>query len=100
MSRKTKIRGQGGEVEIDVFGFENPSAQLHSDANWLNCEVVVRVDAFFGRLKGSFTVYDFVQFHSDLEGLLERRTNSAAFSTDEEYLCLNIEMKSTGVAEV
>jgi hypothetical protein len=38
-----EITGEAAQVRIEVFGYENPTAQEPSDANWLTCRVEVRV---------------------------------------------------------
>jgi hypothetical protein len=100
MSLKVSIKGHGASIAIEVFGYENLSAQNASDANWLNCRVVVDMGQFVGNYDASFTTSDFIRFRNELKTLQNTMRGSASFVTDEEALNCTIEMRATGTALV
>lgn len=102
MSFKIEIGGQGARLTVEVLGYENPSAQDISDANWLRCQVMIRIGerAFSADFPASFTTSDFVRFREELSTVLTKLSGTASFLTDEEALCLSIEIGRTGGALV
>lgn len=95
-----EIAGHGASLKVEVLGYENPSAQDLSDANWLSCNVLARIGSFSGNFNGSFTTYDFVQFRDELRELLKEQSGTASFLTDEEQLRLRVEVGRTGIARI
>lgn len=100
MSVEIEIRGHGGHLRVEVLGYENPSAQDLSDANWLSCDVLVEVSAFSGNISCSFSTQDFIQFRDELRELLANRSGIASFLTDEEHLGIRLEMEATGIVRI
>lgn len=102
MSFVMEISGQGARLTVEVLGYENPSAQNASDANWLSCNVAIKVleSTVLANFPASFTTYDFIQFRQELSTILSNLRGSATFVTDEEALRLSVEIGSTGVARV
>lgn len=86
---------------MEVLGYENPSAPDVSDANWLKCRVAINIEeAFWANFPASFTTSDFIQFHEELRTVLTKLSGTASFLTDEDALCLSIEIGRTGGALV
>src|SRR5256885_1941379 len=98
MSIKIEIAGQSARVKIEVLGYENPSAQNRSDANWLTCHVEVRVRSFSGQLDAAFTTQDFAAFAKCLCSAVKELNGTATFETDENALRLDVEFTHTGAA--
>ena len=101
MSLKIEIGGQGGHLMVEVLGYENPFAQDTSDANWLNCQVLIRIGEHFrADFPASFATSDFVRFREELTTVLTKVDGTASFLTDEDALSFSIEMSRTGGAVV
>jgi hypothetical protein len=100
MSLEIEIAGQTAQVRIEVFGYENPTAQESSDANWLTCRVEVRVRSFSGQVDAAFTTQDFAAFGRCLRSAVAEVKGAAAFETDENALQLNVEFTRTGAVRV
>lgn len=100
MSVHVEIVGQAARLRIEVLGYENPSPQTPSDANWLSCRIEVVVGGFEGRVGASLTAQDFVVFHQALRSSVDALRKGAVFETDEDALRLNVEMRATGTAVI
>ena len=101
MSVEIEINGQGSRLRVEVLGYENPSAQDISDANWLRCQVMIKIgEAFLADFPASFTTSDFVRFRDELSTVLTKLSGTASFLTDEEALSLSIDIGRTGGALV
>jgi hypothetical protein len=85
---------------IEVLGYENPSAQHTSDANWLTCRVEIHVRSFSGEVDAAFTTQDFVEFARSLRFAVADVKGTAVFETDENALQLRVEFGHTGTARV
>ena len=101
MSETCEIAGPGARCRIQVLGYENPAAQDPSDANWLSCRVAIRGDdSLSAEGPAALSVQDFSDFAEDLHKVLRGAGGTASFTTDEEDVSLNIEIKKTGTASV
>ncbi|MCL5773494.1 MAG: hypothetical protein M1536_03860 [Firmicutes bacterium] len=100
MSYPFEIAGHGARLSIEVFNYENSSAQNISDANWLKCRVVLNIYPFSGNFDASFTTQDFVRFLDDLRKILSELSGTASFLTDEDTLRLTVKMEKTGGVQI
>lgn len=102
MSLEIKVGGHAACVTVEVFGYENPSAEDISDANWIRCQVKVKIGEreFSADFPASLTTHDFAQFREELDTVLGSLDGTASFLTDEEALCLSVVVHGTGRAEV
>lgn len=94
------IEGHGGRVVVVVLGYENPSAPNTSDANWLSCEVSVKLGGWEGAVRASLTTEDFAALAKDLRAVFDGAATVATFDTMEEALALRFEMARTGSCRV
>lgn len=90
------LGGHGGRVVVTVLGYENPSATSPSDANWLNCEILVRIGGWEGGVRAALTTEDFATFSKELRAVLDGTEVYAALDTMEEALSFKVEMTRTG----
>lgn len=97
MANEIELIGYGGVLKFEVLGYENPSAQDLSDANWLRCNVLARIGTFSGNISASFTTKDFIGFRDELRALLTKQSGVASFLTDEEQVRLRVEVGMTGI---
>lgn len=100
MTQAIEIRGHGGGVAIVVLGYENPSAQEHSDANWLACKVRVTAGPFAGDVDAAFTTDDFARLRRGIRALLDREVQSAEFEPIEQALSLKMAGSRTGAVSI
>jgi hypothetical protein len=100
MPSKVSINGNGASIAIEVLGYERPSAQDVSDANWLKCRVSTNLGQFIGNYDASFTTSDFTRFRDELRSVLTTMNGAAAFVTDEEALNCTIQLMRVGTAVV
>lgn len=94
------IAGPGARCTIHVLGYENPTAQDPSDANWLSCCVSLRCDRFSAECPAAFSTQDFGALAEELRTVLGSVTGAASFHADEEVLSLSINLGRTGNASV
>jgi hypothetical protein len=97
---KVEIAGDAAEVVVTVFGYERESATKHDDANWLRCEVHVRVPGFSGAVSAAMVPGDFVRFADELRSALAAYPAEAKFDTYEKGLALAVMIRRTGTAYI
>jgi hypothetical protein len=100
VSLRVELKGEGGQVIVEVHGYENPDAQDVSDANWLNCVVSADVAGFTASFPTSFTTHDFKQFREELSRVYSELKGKASFLTDEDAFRMTIDVASTGRVSV
>lgn len=100
MPAEISIEGHGGRLVIVVLCYENVLATHTADANWLRCEVRVRMGGWEGAVRVSLTTEDFVLFCQDLQHVLEGTATTATFDTMEEVLALRVEETRTGICRI
>jgi len=95
-----QIRGDGNVIQIDVFGYERPDANDEYDANWLRAKCSVTVAEFSAILSLALVTRDFARFADELEQAVQLLKGTAAFSTVEAGLGIEIKFTTAGHAEV
>jgi len=100
MSKTVVIRGDGGQVQMEVLNYERPNASEGSDANWLVCRCAVTVREFSCDVRLSLMTDDFVRFLGDLDEAQRSLKGTAVFATPESGLKVEIKFKSAGHADV
>jgi len=95
-----KIGGHGACITLEVLQYEDAEASNSSDANWLSSSITLDVGPFGGSYNVSLTTDDFVAFGNDLRDLLKGDKSNAVFSTDEEWLRLEITRSARGACQV
>ena len=94
------VRGNGGEVQVEVLDYERPTSKEGSDANWLVCRCRVTVREFISDVRLSLMSDDFVRFLRNLDDALRSLRGTAVFATAEEGLALEVRFKAAGHADV
>ena|ERR1035441_2546457 len=100
MPKTVVIRGDGGQVQIEVLNYERPKSTEGSDANWLVCRYGVTVREFSCDVSLSLMTDDFVRFLDDLDEALRSLKGTAVFATAESGLKLETKFKAAGHADV
>jgi hypothetical protein len=94
------IKGSKASIEIEILGYERPDASDVSDANWLICNVQLKIIQFQGFYEAAFTTTDFLNLKAGLEKALSNLCGSASFISDEEALSFDIKIDSNGTATI
>ncbi len=94
--KEIRIRGEGGQIAVQVLGYERPAAGNLSDANWLNCSINVDISPFSGHYGASLSTQDFLAFGEELAVMSDRLAGEAKFDTDEGALSLRLVMEPLG----
>ncbi len=89
-----------GEIEIEVFDYENPAAQNIDDASWLNSQITVKAALFLGAFRTSLTTWDVKALLEQMIGALKNLSGEVSFKTTEGDLTLNVAFSRRGTAEV
>ena len=100
MSKTVAIRGDGGQIQIEVLNYERSKSTEGSDASWLSCRCSVTVREFSCGVSLSLMTDDFVRFLDDLNEALRSLRGTAVFITLESGLKLEITFKAAGHADV
>ena len=100
MPKTVVLRGDSGQVQIEVLNYERPASVDGSDANWLVCRCGVTVREFSCDVNLSLMTGDFVRFYRELDEALRSLKGTAGFTTAEAGLKFEVAFKSAGHADV
>jgi hypothetical protein len=100
MAESIVIAGNMAKLAIEVSGYENPAASDPFDANWLSCNVVLRMGDFSGSMTAAFTTQDFARFLDEIRASLSSFSGTASFLTHEDMLRLSLQFEKTGLVLV
>jgi hypothetical protein len=67
VGEEIKFASEQGWLTIKDHGYERSSAEDQDDANWLKCEVSLKVGPFSDAFNAAFTTYDLVRSLSTVE---------------------------------
>jgi hypothetical protein len=91
-----EFRGEGGRIEVEFLGYENPAAALESDANWLKCNATVSVEGFTANSPMSISTEDVERFATAFDAMTANGAGAAVLDTEEEQLRVAIDLRKTG----
>jgi hypothetical protein len=80
----------GGQLRIDVLGYEREPVGEYFDDNWLSVAVEIKTGGFTGFFSASFLTGEIEAFHRDAAKLYDSLTGQAKFRTLEEQLCIDL----------
>jgi hypothetical protein len=100
MPEQITLSGEQGSLVIQIYGYERPSAEDQDDANWLRCEVAVKVGPFAGTFKAAFTTYDLIAFSERLRSAVTTLAGSVSFQNTEGDIDLDIALDKRGGAVI
>jgi hypothetical protein len=100
MAKTMEIRGHGGRIKIDVQGYERPDTSDGDDANWLAAQCNVVAGEFSCTLNLSLVTRDFAGFLMQLEKAVDSLNGTAAFTTLEEGLQIEVKFNHAGHADL
>ena len=90
MAEVIKFGGEQGSLTIAVRDYERPETEELNDANWLRCEVTVKVEPFNGAFRCDFTTHDLVALAEPLKKSLASLSGTVSFQNMEQDIVFDI----------
>jgi hypothetical protein len=87
-------------LAVDVVGYERAPVGEYFDDNWLIIEIRVQAGNFQCKTKAAILTDELIKFSSELRVLFETLKGSAAFTTLEEQLSLQLTGDGKGHIEL
>jgi hypothetical protein len=94
------VHNSGGELIIEVSGYEREAPESLSDANWVNAQVCLRKDNFAGAAAVSLTTQDLLCLHTAVATLASDGGGEARFEAVEGSLSVAILLRPHGAGEL
>lgn len=94
------LAGEGAQIRLAVFGYENPSAAAEPDADWLTCEVSLRIGAASADYDAAFTTEEIAALQADLQPVLALSAANASFNALEGALAFDLAVSRTGAVRI
>lgn len=96
------LTGESAKLQLDIFGWENISADNISDASWLCGEVRLDVLEFKATYSANFTIQNFENLHESTDKCIKNLKDGLVinFNTEEEQLEFSIKFNALGNAVV
>jgi hypothetical protein len=98
VTTQIKLAGEQGALLVEVRGYERPATKDQDDANWLRCEVSIKVGPFGGAFKAAFTTYDLIVLAERLKRALATPSGTVSFQSTEGDIDLDIVLDKRGGA--
>jgi hypothetical protein len=83
-------------LQVRPKGRTHPECTDWDDGNWLNTSVNVSVGGFNGSFVASLRADEFSRFHTELKLLRDNQVGTAAFSSMEDWLSIEVTCDSLG----
>jgi hypothetical protein len=96
MSTLAIIRGDEGQIALEILGYENVQAQSVDDSNWLRAKLEVRGGPFSGAITFAMTAPELLLLHQQVESATKTLTGSVHFQTMEGNWALNLNFERSG----
>ena len=96
MSNQITIKGDEGEIILQILGRENVNASNLCDANWLRTTLSVRASSFSGTIEIGLWVPELVALRDRLEAILRNLTDGLQFESMESNWKFNVAFEITG----
>ena len=80
----------GGQLRLDVLGYEREPVGEYFDDNWLSVAVEVKAGGFTGFFSASVLTGEIEAFHEEAAKLCDSLTGQAKFRTLEEQLSVDL----------
>jgi hypothetical protein len=100
MSESALIRGDAGELRLEILGYENPHATNVDDRNWLQARLEITGGPFSGSIELAITAFELAGLHQQLAEVTKSLIGSIRFETMESNWLLNLDFERTGTAVV
>lgn len=100
MGNTAVIRGDKGQIELEILDYENAQVTDIFDSNWLRARIDVVAGPFSGAIMAGLTTVELDSLYQQLAGAVESVAGGVKFETLEGELSIGIEFGQTGVARV
>jgi hypothetical protein len=94
------IRGDKGQLRLEIIGRENPRAQDLDDSNWLRASLEVKGGPFSGTIEFGITAAEIDGLYNELKSKISTLNGSIHFVTMEEDWVLDVVFERTGTVVV
>jgi hypothetical protein len=98
MNNLAIIRGDEGQIALEILGYENSQAQSVEDSNWLRAKLEVRGGPFSGAITFAMTAPELVLLYQRVGSATKTLTGSVHFQTTEGNWVLNLVFERGGGA--
>jgi hypothetical protein len=94
------LKGDKGQLDIEILKYENPNARTIDDANWLLGRLSISAGPFSGSIGVSMTTNELENLHRQLGMVTNNLRGQIDFASLEGNLRIRIHFGSTGTAVV
>lgn len=91
-----KIIGDASVIEINILNRSNSGTDDYWDANWLECEIKIKVPGFSAQYNTNLRVDELLSFCKNLVSIQNWTETNAIFTTLEEGLYLHCHIEANG----
>lgn len=96
MSNLAIIRGDEGQIALEILGYENAQAQSVDDANWLRAKLQIRGGPFSGAITFAMTAHELLLLYREVESATKTLTGSVGFQNMEGNWAMNLNFERGG----
>jgi hypothetical protein len=94
------MKGDKGQLDIEILKYENPNARTIDDANWLLGRLSINAGPFSGSIALSMTTNELESLDKQLGMATKSLTGQIDFASLEGNLRIRVQFGSTGTAVV
>jgi hypothetical protein len=96
MANIVLIRGDKGQVKLEILGYENTQASTIDDSNWLRARIDVVAGPFSGSIVAGLTTVELDSLYQQLAVAVRSLTGNIDFSAMEGNLQIIVKFARTG----
>ncbi len=100
MDTRTVLKGDKGEVALEILNYENPGASSVEDSNWLRAVLHVHAGPFSGAIEFGMTTEELSLLYDQLSASTSTLSGKIRYATTEGNWELNVEFERSGSAIV
>lgn len=94
------IRGDEGQIALEILGYENVQAQSVDDSNWLGAKLEVRGGVFSGAITFAMTAPELALLYQRVGSATKTLAERVHFQTTEGNWVLNLNFERSGGAVI
>jgi hypothetical protein len=98
MGTRTVLKGDKGEVALEILNYENPGALSLEDSNWLRAVLHVHAGPFSGAIEFGMTADELSLLYDQLAASTSTLSGRIRFATTEGNWELNVDFERSGTA--
>lgn len=95
-----EIAGEGAQLRIEVVSHSDVATIDPDDAEWIRCDVELKVGGLRALIGANFVRDDFANLGDELAAALETVSGTASFETYEDALAFEVAFQPNGGAQV